>query len=171
MIVLVLGGTRSGKSELAERLVARFGERVTYVAPCAPPGDDHDFADRIARHRARRPSTWHTVECGVALPDTLRATTGPVLVDSLGTWLAGAPDLRVDVAGLVDALAARAEPTVLVGEEVGLSVHAPTPIGREFTDRVGELNAAVAALADEVLLVVAGRVLPLQSSDAYFERA
>ncbi len=171
MVVLVLGGTRSGKSEVAERLVARCGDQVTYVAPCASPGDDPDLTDRIARHRARRPRTWTTVECGGELPGALRAATGPVLVDSLGTWVAGAPELRVDVQGLVDALAARVDPTVLVSEEVGLSIHPSTPVGREFVDRLGELNAAVAAVADDVLLVVAGRVLSLPSADRFFERA
>jgi adenosyl cobinamide kinase/adenosyl cobinamide phosphate guanylyltransferase len=120
---------------------------------------------RVAMHRARRPSSWSTLECGSALPEALRATPGVVLVDSLGTWLASAPDLCADVPGLIDALVARTEPTVLVGEEVGLAVHPPTQVGRDFTDRLGELNTAVATIADEVLLVVAGRVLVLQRPD------
>jgi len=49
-----------------------------------------------------------------------------------------------------------------VSEEVGLSVHPPTDAGRRFVDALGELNQAVAAVADDVLLVVAGRVLPLE---------
>ena len=54
---------------------------------------------------------------------------------------------------------------MLVSEEVGLSVHPPTEIGRLFVDVLGELNRAVAGRADRVLLVVAGRVLDLPPGD------
>jgi adenosyl cobinamide kinase/adenosyl cobinamide phosphate guanylyltransferase len=71
------------------------------------------------------------------------------------------PCLDVDVDALVTALGGRADPTVLVTEEVGLAVHPPTDVGRRFVDVLGDVNAAVAAVADEVLLVVAGRTLRL----------
>jgi adenosyl cobinamide kinase/adenosyl cobinamide phosphate guanylyltransferase len=63
----------------------------------------------------------------------------------------------------------RTDPTVIVTEEVGLAIHAATPVGRQFTDRLGELNTAVAAIADSVLLVVAGRVLRLEPADSIIE--
>jgi adenosyl cobinamide kinase/adenosyl cobinamide phosphate guanylyltransferase len=123
------------------------------------------MADRIAVHRRRRPPSWTTVEAGIALVSALDVADGPVLVDSLGTWVAAHPDLAPDAAGLGDALRARARrgagPTVLVSEEVGLGVHAPTEVGRRFADALGALNRTVADAADRVLLVVAGRVLPL----------
>ena len=172
MIVLVIGGTRSGKSRFAERYAARLSDAVTVMIPReAPDPDDVDFVARVERHRSRRPAEWATVECGPGLPDALQQTPGVVLVDSLGTWLASADDFAVDIDALVDALQARDAPAVIVSEEVGLAIHAPTPIGRLFTDRLGELNTAVAAIADSVLLVVAGRVLPLQSPDSIIERA
>ena len=74
MIVLVIGGTRSGKSELAERYAARLDDSVTVVIPrTAPDSSDSDFAARVATHVARRPATWTTIECGQHLPDALRA--------------------------------------------------------------------------------------------------
>lgn len=88
-----------------------------------------------------------------------------VLVDSLGTWVARHPDLAVEADGLLDALARRTGPVIIVSEEVGLSVHAPTELGRRFTDELGMLNQQVAAVADRVLLVVAGRILELPASD------
>jgi adenosyl cobinamide kinase/adenosyl cobinamide phosphate guanylyltransferase len=91
----------------------------------------------------------------VALPD------GTALVDSLGTWVAASDDLAVDTDALLQVLATRRGDTVVVSEEVGLSIHAPSEIGRRFVDALGAVNRAVADLADEVLLVVAGRVLPL----------
>jgi adenosyl cobinamide kinase/adenosyl cobinamide phosphate guanylyltransferase len=99
----------------------------------------------------------------------LRATHGVVLVDSLGTWVANALHFAVDTTALLDALQARTDPTVIVTEEVGLAIHAATPVGRLFTDRLGELNTAVAAIADSVLFAVAGRVLRLEPADPVIE--
>ena len=85
-----------------------------------------------------------------------------MLVDSLGTWLTGHDDLDADVEGLSAALRARTGDSVVVSEEVGLGVHPSSELGRRFRDALGEVNTAVAAVADGVLLVVAGRVLPLE---------
>ena len=161
MIVLVLGGARSGKSAVGERLAAELaaGGGVTFLAT-ATVGDD-DMAVRVAAHRARRPEHWATVETGPGLVDALATAHGTVLVDALGTWVAGAPGLSVDACALCDALTARVDPTVVVSDEVGLGVHPTTEAGRRFRDALGELNAAVARVADEVLLVVAGRALRL----------
>jgi adenosyl cobinamide kinase/adenosyl cobinamide phosphate guanylyltransferase len=165
MITLVLGGTRSGKSEVAESLAADAADaagatgRVTYVATGSP--SDADMAARIAAHRARRPAGWATVEATTDLPDVLAAVTGAAVVDSLGSWVAAYPDLRPDTAGLCRALGGRTADTIVVSEEVGLGVHAPTEAGRRFADALGQLNRAVAEVADDVLLVVAGRVLQL----------
>lgn len=161
MITLVLGGARSGKSEVAERLVARLPSPVVYFATAAVEGDD-DLAARVAAHQDRRPSHWKTIEAGTDLAGALRsARDGTVLVDALGPWVAGHHDFVVDTRSLVDALTNRDGDAVVVSEEVGLGVHPSTEAGRRFRDALGELNRAVADIADEVLLVVAGRVLPL----------
>ncbi len=157
MITLVLGGTRSGKSAVAERLVAGVAGPVTYVATGTET--DADMAARIAAHRARRPAGWATVECGAELVGALRAVVGTALVDALGTWLAAVPAFAVDTAGLCQALLARHGDTVVVSEEVGMGVHPASVVGRQFRDALGELNQAVAAVADRTLLVVAGQVL------------
>ena len=68
-------------------------------------------------------------------------------------------------AALVDALSTRRGDTVVVSEEVGLSVHPTTEVGRRFVDVLGELNRRVAEIADDVLLVVAGRALRLERFD------
>jgi adenosyl cobinamide kinase/adenosyl cobinamide phosphate guanylyltransferase len=159
MITLVLGGAGSGKSALAERLVAGSGPVVTVLATGV--ATDDDMAARIAAHQARRPPGWPTVEAASHLAPALTATPGPVLVDSLGTWVAAAPEFDVDVEGLCQALAGRDDDTVVVSDEVGLGVHPSTSVGRRFRDVLGRVNQSVADVADDVLLVVAGRVLPL----------
>jgi adenosylcobinamide kinase/adenosylcobinamide-phosphate guanylyltransferase len=163
-VVLVLGGSRSGKSEVAERRAADLAAdgSVTYVATgWAPDGSDPSWQARIAAHQLRRPPTWTTVEAGADLAGSIAAADGVVLVDSLGTWVSGAEGFEVDVETLVEVLAGRGAPTVLVSDEVGLGVHPETAAGVAFRDALGDVNRAVAAVADEVLLVVAGRVLPL----------
>jgi adenosyl cobinamide kinase/adenosyl cobinamide phosphate guanylyltransferase len=156
-VTLVLGGSRSGKSEVAEALV---GEVAVYVAT-ATVGDDADLAARVARHVARRPPGWTTLE-STDLPTALRThPDATVLVDSLGTWVAATHDFEPDVDGLVAALADRVGSVVLVSDEVGLGVHPETEVGRRFRDVLGTVNRRVAGVADRVLLVVAGRVLEL----------
>lgn len=164
-VTLVLGGTRSGKSAVAERIIADLavdeGIPVTYVATATVA--DQDMERRVAAHRARRPPTWTTVEVrdGVELPALVSRLGGGVIIDSLGTWVASTPDLDVDEHALAHALRTRVGPTVVVSDEVGLAVHPPTSVGRVFVDTLGRLNQAVAAVADRVLLVVAGRTLEL----------
>jgi len=161
VITLVLGGARSGKSLVAEELAGRLEPPVTYVATAVVDPEDVDHQARVAAHRARRDASWRTIEAGAALATVLRSVEGSVLVDSLGTWLTAAADLDPDVEALVAALRERTGDTIIVSEEVGLGVHPSTELGRRFRDALGLVNRAVADVADEVLLVVAGRVLPL----------
>jgi adenosylcobinamide kinase/adenosylcobinamide-phosphate guanylyltransferase len=173
-ITLVLGGARSGKSEIAERRALALGGALTYVATGGTPTDDPDWAARIERHRARRPSGWATVEVGPGgeLARVLRSLSGPVLVDSLGTWVAGLAGFGAETdayRALCDALVERRRArcaTVVVSEEVGLGVHPSSDVGRAFRDALGTLNRDVAAVADWCLLVVAGRVLALSAPEA-----
>jgi adenosyl cobinamide kinase/adenosyl cobinamide phosphate guanylyltransferase len=167
----VLGGARSGKSAVAER---RAGPGpVTYVAtwlaggPDMPDGDmpdgdmpDSDMAGRVALHRSRRPPTWTTVETADPAA-AIRAAPGTVLLDSLTTWVASAAAFSVDTTALCRALADHDGDTIVVSDEVGLGVHPSTESGRRFRDALGLVNQAVAAVAGEVLLVVAGRTLRL----------
>ena len=161
MITLVLGGARSGKSAVAEGLARRLPGPVTYAATASVDPADGDHAARVDAHKARRDAAWSTVEAGTELAGVLRASTGTVLVDSLGTWVTAHADLEVDVGSLCSALVERAGDTVIVSEEVGLGVHPSSEAGRRFRDVLGSVNVAVADVAGEVLLVVAGRTLPL----------
>ncbi|MFD1964864.1 bifunctional adenosylcobinamide kinase/adenosylcobinamide-phosphate guanylyltransferase [Pseudonocardia alni] len=170
---LVLGGTRSGKSRHAEELLGDDAA-VRYLATGRRIPGDTDWDARIAAHAARRPDHWTTEEVGGTELATALARPGPVLVDDLATWLTGVLDdagawdapvvpATVDAAvdGLVAAVAAAPGPLVLVSAETGLGVVPDTRAGRLFRDRLGELNAAVARVCDDVVLVVAGRALTL----------
>ena len=165
----MLGGARSGKSSFAEELLARRRD-VDYVAcGLVPDGDDPEWADRVALHRARRPASWRTIET-VDLPAVLGRPGPPVLLDCLTTWLArvmddcgvwsGTPDADARLADEIDALvdAWRATPrrVVAVSNEVGSGVVPATASGRRFRDELGVLNTRVAAASARVWLVTAG---------------
>lgn len=134
------------------------------------PATDPEWADRVDAHRARRPAGWDTVE-DADLPALIeRAPGGPVLVDDLATWVTGllddagwvrdAPSVWTARTALVDAVAGYRGTLVLVSAEVGLGVVPATSAGRRFRDELGALNQALAAVVDEVWLLVAG--LPLR---------
>ena len=161
-LTLVLGGARSGKSRYAEGLIAKLPPPWTYVATAE--AGDAEMAERIAAHRTRRGSQWQTIEAPRGLAAALRSCrTVPVLVDCLTLWLSNLmladADIDAEIAVLGDALAAAEAPVVLVANEVGYGVVPDHPLGRRFRDRHGVLNQRMAALAERVILVVAG--LPL----------
>ncbi|MGP4055208.1 bifunctional adenosylcobinamide kinase/adenosylcobinamide-phosphate guanylyltransferase [Mycobacterium sp. 4D054] len=174
MRILVTGGVRSGKSRHAEELLAA-AERVTYLAPGRPAdGTDPDWDARVAQHRARRPAHWRTVETA-DVAAAIRDADGSVLVDCLGTWLTAVLDREDlwerdsheihDVVALrMSALCAALAETpdvVVVTNEVGLGVVPSHRSGVLFRDLLGTANQRVAALCDDVHLVIAGRVLKL----------
>jgi len=169
--VLVLGGSRSGKSRHAERLLT--GEpAVTYIATAASDPGDAEWAARIERHRQRRPAGWQTSETpdpakilgqgadGALLIDSITAWLARVMDDS-GCWLEHPPeDAGSRLAGAVDSLVTAwtvtAVTAVAVSDEVGSGIVPATLSGRLFKDALGELNQRLAAAADEVWLVTAG---------------
>lgn len=173
MRTLVLGGARSGKSVYAEGLLRE--PVVCYLATARRRPDDADWDARIAAHAARRPPGWRTVE-PADLPSALRSAGAvPVLVDDIATWLAGELDdagvwddqaaihtCRARCAELVSAVACCPARLVVVSAEVGLGVVPATYSGRLFRDELGTLNAQLAEVCQEVLLVVAGLPITLR---------
>jgi adenosylcobinamide kinase/adenosylcobinamide-phosphate guanylyltransferase len=165
-LVLLLGGARSGKSALAVRLAVERGAPVTFVATAR--AGDHEMAERIGRHRRERPKEWSTIEEPLDLVAAVdRAPAADTLVvDCLSLWVANVLDDVDDVeerAGDAAATAAaRPGLTVAVSNEVGLGIVPATPLGRRYRDVLGRVNTIWAGMADEALLVVAGRALRLE---------
>ncbi len=168
---LVLGGVRSGKSRVAERLARDSGLPVTYLATATP--SDGEMATRIAAHRARRPAHWGLVEEPVHLAVALRAHAAPgrcLLVDCLTLWLtnlllaadgAALDRERAALLGLLPTLPGR---LILVSNETGLGGVAMGELGRRFGDAAGQLHQDLAPLCDQVILTVAGLPLHLKGA-------
>jgi histidinol-phosphate/aromatic aminotransferase/cobyric acid decarboxylase-like protein/adenosyl cobinamide kinase/adenosyl cobinamide phosphate guanylyltransferase len=166
-LTLVLGGTRSGKSAYAEGLARDSGLPVRYVAT-ADPGD-RSMGERIAAHVARRPAEWETV----VAQDDLESQVRPgacVLVDGLGTWIAGVlhradgearSRVRAQVAALARAAAVAPEPVIVVAEQAGAGTLPADALSRTWLDLLGEATLALSELAQRAVLVVAGRATEL----------
>ncbi len=168
-VTLVLGGARSGKSALAERLATESGLAPVYLATAT--AGDAEMAARIADHRARRGAAWRTVEEPIDLAVALAREAGDgrvVVVDCLTLWLTnlilGGHDVAGRVADLPATLDRLAGPTILVANEVGLGIVPDNPLARDFRDHAGRLNQRVAAAADRVVFVAAG--LPMILKEA-----
>lgn len=176
---VVIGGSRSGKSEEAELRLAA-APYVTYVATGPRRDDDPSWRARIDAHRQRRPAHWRTEETAdLAHVLTTASPSGALLIDGIGTWLTAVMDAcevwnEPDPAGgpaarrvdeHIDALIAawRTARTTLVAvtDEVGGGLVPETPGGRYFRDVLGALNQRLAAESEHAVLVVAGRAVEL----------
>jgi adenosylcobinamide kinase/adenosylcobinamide-phosphate guanylyltransferase len=165
---LVLGGARSGKSAFAESLVRGPGP-VRYVATARPV--DAEMAERIRRHRARRPEGWEVVEAGTDLAGALAGIPagGRVLIDGLTLWLADLLERAPDPAGPLEAALKELErvpDAIVVSEEVGGGIVPASALARRFRDLAGELNQRVAALCGRVFLVTAGIPIEIKGPGA-----
>lgn len=173
-LTLVTGGVRSGKSRWAEaRAVGIGGDDVLYVAT-AEAGDG-EMAERIARHRARRPGRWRTVEMPFELPEFLSGGSrgkAVVLIDCVTLWLSnlmtgGASGreplavaaLRSRTDDLIRVLPLGDASVIVVTNEVGLGGVAGSPLARRYAEELGRLNLRLAERASELVLMVAGRPL------------
>jgi adenosylcobinamide kinase/adenosylcobinamide-phosphate guanylyltransferase len=163
-ITLVLGGARSGKSRWAQERAAEFS-RVTYLATAQ--AGDAEMRVKIARHRRERPSTWRTVEVPVDLPEKIRSESGAadvLLIDCFTLYVANV--MRTGrkaeahngsrVRELRDAIHCSVTSIIAVSNEVGCGLVPAFRSGRVYRDMLGQLNQQVAAIADNVVLMVAG---------------
>ncbi|ADH87271.1 bifunctional adenosylcobinamide kinase/adenosylcobinamide-phosphate guanylyltransferase [Desulfurivibrio alkaliphilus] len=160
---LILGGVRSGKSALAERLAAESGLAVTYVATAR--AEDPEMLERIGHHQNSRPAEWGLVEVGHELAAELSKQAAPdrcLLVDCLTLWLTGlllAEDenlLAGETAALLELLPKLPGRLIMVSNETGLGVVPMGELTRRFCDEAGRLHQRLASRCDRVIITVAG---------------
>ena len=176
MLTLILGGARSGKSKLAQRLAASAG-RVAYIAT-AVVGDEPEMAARIERHRDDRPRSWQTIEEPLALASAVQRASKDVdmvLVDCLTIWLSNLSwehrdrpprELEALTHREIERIAsvARQCRVILVSNELGNGTVPEAAVTRAFRDVHGIVNQSAAEIADEVILTVAGLPLYLKTA-------
>ena len=174
--ILILGGVRSGKSDLAQKLALDIGGRdVLFLATAA--ASDAEMVQRITAHQQGRPAGWRTVEEQLHVADAIAAgeqRAKAVLLDCVTLWVANilgatspdggaTPDAGAAEAMLAEEIGALADwyrgsraSVVIVSNEVGMGLVPPYPSGRVYRDLLGLANQELARRATEVYLTVAG---------------
>jgi adenosylcobinamide kinase/adenosylcobinamide-phosphate guanylyltransferase len=168
VLKVFIGGARSGKSGLALRLAKESGLPVSFIATATTP--DAEFAARIERHRAERPSDWVTIEAPVDLLAALqsRPRGSFAIVDCLTLWVANLMERGLEEDEIVQraldvatACARDPAPVVVVSNDVGSGIVPLDALSRAFRDALGRANAQFAAIAEKAYYVVGGLVVPL----------
>jgi adenosyl cobinamide kinase/adenosyl cobinamide phosphate guanylyltransferase len=175
-LVLLIGGARSGKSDLAVRLAREQSAPVVFIATAQ--AGDAEMAARISQHARERPPTWQTIEEPLQLQRAIdQAADGDcVILDCLTLWAAnalealGAPEAEAHATATAQAAATRRGLTIVVTNEVGLGI-VPTDnaLSRAYRDLLGRVNAIWADAADHAYLLIAGRALALARTDEISE--
>ncbi len=174
MLTLILGGARSGKSKFAQSL-CNDAATVVYLATARV--EDAEMRERVERHKVDRPAHWHTIEEPLNLAAAVRCTspaTQMILIDCLTVWLSNLMwEMREQPAtaiedviyrSLNDVIAAAGNRDIVaVSNEVGSGVVPESAVGRLFRDLQGLLNQRAAALAERVVLTVAGIAIPIKT--------
>tara|TARA_R110002074_G_scaffold170006_1_gene332167 strand:+ start:7152 stop:7673 length:522 start_codon:yes stop_codon:yes gene_type:complete len=160
---LILGGVRSGKSRLAERLAIDSGLAVVYIATAT--AKDDEMRARISGHRKQRPQHWQLIEEPIQLASVLQAqaVTGQcLLVDCLTLWLTNllmtedeALFQRERVA-LLTVLPTINGELIMVSNETNMGVMPLGKLSRRYCDEVGQLHQEIAQRCELVIMTVAG---------------
>jgi adenosylcobinamide kinase/adenosylcobinamide-phosphate guanylyltransferase len=178
--VLLLGGSRSGKSSMGERLAREKGGRDVLFVATGQALDD-EMRERIQRHQADRAKYgWRTLEApdqiGAKVREALTGGEKVVLLDCLTLLVSNtlcalgeetpSSEAEAKATAELDALLAvmRDCPAdfVVVSNEVGLGLVSPYKLGRLFSDAMGRVNQRMAAAADEVVFMAAGLSIKLK---------
>ena len=171
MLQLILGGARSGKSRLAEKLAAESGCAVTYIATSQPL--DGEMNQRVRHHRERRPAHWALIEEPIELARVLREharADACLLVDCLTLWLTNLlmledpQRLNAEREALLQCLADLPGEIVFVSNETGMGVVPLGELTRRYVDEAGWLHQALAERCQRVVLTVAGLPLTLKGT-------
>lgn len=174
-VVLITGGARSGKSDLAQEMARKSGRTVLFVAT-ATPGDD-DMRRRIEAHRASRPKEWRTIEAETSVGSQISHildSAQTVVVDCITMLVNNVFGKHFDASGeicdvalvekdviaeireLIDCLDHTDANFIIVTNEVGLGLVPANTMSRLYRDLLGKANQILAARADEVYLMVSG---------------
>ncbi|AZD03801.1 bifunctional adenosylcobinamide kinase/adenosylcobinamide-phosphate guanylyltransferase [Pseudomonas chlororaphis] len=171
MLQLILGGARSGKSRLAEKLAGESGLAVTYIA--TSQALDGEMNQRIAHHRERRPAQWALIEEPLELARVLRENASAercLLVDCLTLWLTNlllledTQRLASEREALLECLALLPGEIIFVSNETGMGVVPLGELTRRYVDEAGWLHQALAERCQRVVLTVAGLPLTLKGT-------
>ncbi len=173
-IILITGGSRSGKSEFAQTQAEALPGPRLFVA--TSPVTDEAMRERIRQHRlSRDPEKWDTLEEPLALAACIVASRSHriVLVDCITMWINNLmydadgsykkideADMEARTSQLLRACRQRPGTVFFVTNELGSGIVPDNEITRVYRDLVGRCNQRLGRNADGVFLVSCG--IPLQ---------
>ena len=166
MIELIVGGARSGKSRYALDHAKRGNTSLHFVATAqsVDAADDEEMMARILAHQRERGPEWQLIE----EPFGLAALTGrfsardAVVVDCMTLWLSNwlcrqpLTQWQQEKQAFLSGLQRSPAKWFLVSNETGLGIVPTTVLGRRFVDESGRLHQELAAIADQVVMVLFG---------------
>ena len=162
-IILVLGGARSGKSSWALRYAKKTYKSYLFLATAEVKDDE--MAERVRLHQASRGPEWRLIEEPLDIAEALQSNIADAdiaLIDCATIWLSnillqkGREAVNAYQDRLLSTLSQRRQAVIVVSNEVGGGIVPEHSLGREFRDLAGTLNQKLAALADKVVMTVAG---------------
>jgi adenosylcobinamide kinase/adenosylcobinamide-phosphate guanylyltransferase len=161
-LVLIGGGSRSGKSTYALTVARGFAEPRAFVATAQ--AYDDEMRDRIAKHQAERTDEFSTFEEPFDLAGVvthLEDRHPVIVVDCLTLWLSNLllqeeSSLEMRVAAFLAAASASPSTVIVVTNEVGCGIVPENALARRFRDLQGRLNQDAAQAAQEVYWMVFG---------------
>ena len=174
-LILITGGSRSGKSAFAQEMAEQIREERCFIATC-PPHTDPEMDERIFRHQQDRQGRgWQSIE-ETLFPDKAVESCSPdatILLDCLTLWVnnlmyqAEQQNKKLEEDRIAElsrqlgrAALSRPGTVIMVTNEVGLGIVPDNPVARRYRDLVGRCNQIIASSADQVFLVTCG--IPLQ---------
>jgi adenosylcobinamide kinase/adenosylcobinamide-phosphate guanylyltransferase len=168
--ILILGGARSGKTALGERLAMRAGEKPAYLATAEAL--DGEMRDRVQTHQRQRMGRFATIEEPIELAEAIFTATKShdvILVDCLTLWITNLLGANKDVAAAVEDLAVmlaqiKTARVILISNEVGLGIVPDNAMARSFRDLAGSAHQRLAEICDDVYFVVAGLPMTLKGA-------
>ena len=160
-LTFITGGARSGKSRYAQLLALQQSQQPLYIATARVW--DADFMERIDKHRDQRGPEWTTLEEEKQL-SRLPLQGRVAVVDCVTLWITNFfSDSQYDTGASLeacqkefDALMQLDTDLIIISNEIGMGLHAPTEAGRKFTDLHGWINQYIAAKANRVIFMVSG---------------
>lgn len=170
----VTGAARSGKSFFAEKLAAKLSEKVIYIATCVP--EDDEMRERVARHQARRPGNWQTVEEALNPARIIQESDQPdqvFLLDCLTLLInnlllrndvpLGEEEILEQISELARVSSEATANVIIVSNEVGWGIVPADPLSRLYRDVLGRTNQIMASYADEAYITIAGMPVELKA--------
>ena len=159
-VILITGGTRSGKSRYAEQLALSLSAAPVYVATAHVW--DEEFRERVRKHQERRGPEWTNIEEERHL--SRHDLTGRVaVIDCITLWATNFFFEQEQVETAFEALkrefdlfTAHDATYIFVTNEIGMGGISENNVQRRFTDLQGWMNQYVAQRADKVVLMVSG---------------